>query len=343
MWHDDDTVNSSTTDINPWQTALNEAIRDIGVLTARLGLSNDIPGLRACVTDRYPLLVPRSFVERMRPGDPKDPLLRQVLPADAETREIQGYTTDPTADAEATCAPGLLKKYSHRALLLTTDCCPVHCRFCFRRHTRKQCGQPQSRAPLERLAAALDDLAGDTSIHEVILSGGDPLMLDDASLAGLLHALADVPHIRRIRVHTRAPVALPERITPDLPGILNSTRLTPVVVIHTNHANELAGECDIALERLRRAGIVLFNQSVLLRGVNDSVEALFKLSERLIELGVIPYYLHALDRVAGAAHFQVDDGEGRGFITELRKHLPGYATPLYVREIPSSPCKAPLA
>ncbi|MEM6798067.1 MAG: EF-P beta-lysylation protein EpmB [Planctomycetota bacterium] len=321
-----------------WKRALREAVRDPAELCRLLELPDDWAAQATAAAERFPLLVPRGYVERMRKGDPRDPLLRQVLPLEAETAATPGFVTDPVGDAAAEFTPGLLHKYEGRVLLVTTGACAVHCRYCFRRHF------PYETAPkgVEAWGEALRQIAADPSIHEVILSGGDPLSLVDETLAALVDRLEAIPHVRRLRVHTRLPVVVPERVTDRLIGWLAGGRLTPVVVLHANHANELDASVAAAVERLSQAGGLLLNQAVLLRGVNDSVEALTGLSERLLDLRVRPYYLHQLDRVAGAAHFEVPIETGRRLVAELRHRLPGYAGPQYVQEVAGMASKTPI-
>jgi len=273
--------------------------------------------------------VPRGFLARMRPGDPQDPLLRQVLPIGEELADTAGFNLDPVDDASATREAGLLHKYAGRVLLVTTGACAIHCRYCFRRHF------PYSQSPrsLADWQPALQEIAGDETVHEVILSGGDPLTIVDHTLSELIEQLERIPHLRRLRIHTRLPIVIPERVTSTLVAMLQHSRLTPVVVIHANHAQELDEHVAEALAKVSAAGIVLLNQAVLLAGVNDSVEAQADLCERLINLQVMPYYLHQLDRVAGAAHFEVPVEKGRKIVKELRARLPGYAVPRYVQEV----------
>ncbi len=322
-----------------WQQALANAIRDPAVLLDRLSLPRDLLPAARSAAKLFPLLVPESYLARMTPGDLRDPLLQQVLPLDVEADHTPGFTVDAVGDDAAQRAPGLLKKYDGRALLITTGVCAVHCRYCFRRH------YPYSEAPqqLDDWQPALQALADDPSIHEVLLSGGDPLALTDARLFALIGELETIPHLRRLRIHTRLPIVLPARITSSLLSRLADSRLTPWMVIHANHAQELTGDCADAVRQVVRAGISTLNQAVLLRGINDSVLALVELCERLIDLGVMPYYLHQLDRVTGTAHFEVPEKTGRALIAELRKQLPGYAVPQYVREFPGEPHKTPLA
>jgi lysine 2,3-aminomutase len=318
-----------------WQNAMKHAIRDVDELCHLLGLPEDFARSAKAAAGQFPLFVPRGFLARMRPGDPADPLLRQVLPVAAEMEVVPGFTFDPVRDDLAERQPGLLHKYQGRVLLIATGTCAVHCRYCFRRHF----GYDETPRSIADWQPALEAIAADTSIHEVILSGGDPLTLVDATLWELVDALARVPHLRRLRIHTRLPIIIPERVTDALLATLRESRLTPIVVLHANHANELDSHVASAVSRLSDAGIVLLNQAVLLAGVNDSVDAQATLCERLVDLRVVPYYLHQLDRVAGAAHFEVPVEAGRRIIRQLRERLPGYAVPRYVAEIPGASSK----
>lgn len=321
-----------------WQQALADSVRDPAVLLERLSLPLTWLPAAQRAAKLFPLRVPESYLARMTRGDENDPLLRQVLPLDVEADAVPGFAVDAVGDEPAQRAPGLLQKYSGRALLVTTGVCAVHCRYCFRRH------YPYAEAPqqLDDWQPALEALAADDSIHEVLLSGGDPLALTDARLFALIGELEKIRHLRRLRIHTRLPIVLPERITTALLERLQESRLTTWMVIHANHARELTGDCAQAVQQITGWGLSTLNQAVLLRGVNDSVEALCELSERLIDLGVMPYYLHQLDRVTGTAHFEVPEATGRELVAELRKRLPGYAVPQYVREIPGEPHKTPL-
>src|SRR5262245_16271815 len=322
-----------------WHRSLAGAIRDPDELIDALRLPEHCrePARRAARL--FPLLVPRSYLQRILPGDPHDPLLLQVLPLGQEEVAVPGFSADPVGDSAARRAPGLLHKYHGRTLLVTTGACAVHCRYCFRRH------YPYGDEP-RRLAdweVALETIAGDPTLHEVILSGGDPLMLTDARLDALCGRLAAIPHITRLRLHTRLPIVIPERVTEALLSLLVEAGPTPIVVVHANHPRELVGSCAEALRRTIRAGITVLNQAVLLKGVNDTIDAQTGLCERLVDLGAIPYYLHQLDRVAGAAHFEVDEAIGRRLINELRRRLPGYAVPRYVRETAGGEFKEILA
>ncbi|MDE2450067.1 MAG: EF-P beta-lysylation protein EpmB [Gammaproteobacteria bacterium] len=321
-----------------WQQELAEAITTPEALAAALGLS---PGALAGAREagrRFRLRVPRSFVARMRPGDPRDPLLLQVLPAAVELADEAGYGDDPVGERSSVRAPALLQKYRGRALLITTPTCAVHCRYCFRREFPYE--EQSGDAP--RWSEALAAIAADASLEEIILSGGDPLSLSNARLDGLTRALAAIPHVRRIRVHTRQPVVLPSRVDEGLVQWLRASRLPTVMVLHVNHPNELDTELAAACAKLRATGITLLNQSVLLAGVNDDVEVLSALSLRLFDAGVLPYYLHALDRVRGAAHFAVSEERARTLAGQLAARLPGYLVPRLVREVPAAPAKIAL-
>ena len=275
----------------------------------------------------------------MRPGDPLDPLLLQVLPQAAELLPVDGFREDPLEERDCHVAPGLLQKYAGRALLITTGSCPVHCRYCFRRHF----AYAEEPSRLEEWRPALEAIAADPKVHEVLLSGGDPLMLQNSRLTELCGALDAVPHVRRVRVHTRMPIVLPERVTPGLIELFSLRRTTTIVVIHLNHPNEIADDSKRALREMVDAGIPVLSQSVLLSGVNDTAAVLAELFERLVDLGVMPYYLHQLDPVRGAAHFETDVERGRQIVAELRQRLPGYAVPRFVRETPGERHKVPLA
>jgi EF-P beta-lysylation protein EpmB len=321
-----------------WQAALRDAVRDPGDLCRLLDLPEAMASSANLAAGRFPLFVPRGYLARLRPGDINDPLLRQVLPLAEELQKAPGFVSDPVGDEAATRQPGLLQKYRGRVLLIVTGACAVHCRYCFRRNF------PYDESPgsLDEWRPALDEIAADDSIREVILSGGDPLTLVDGTLAALVEQLAEIPHLRRLRIHTRLPIMIPERVTDALISLLQQSGLTPLVVIHANHANELDQRVADALAKLSDTGVVLLNQAVLLRGVNDSLEAQAALCERLVNLRVMPYYLHQLDRVAGAAHFEVPIVVGKRIVEELKSYLPGYAVPRYVQEVAGADSKTEL-
>jgi EF-P beta-lysylation protein EpmB len=321
-----------------WQTELARAYARLDELLAALGLTAAACGVSAGAAAAFPLRVPHGFVARMRYGDPADPLLRQVLPIEAENTITPGFYTDPVGDLHSVLTPGLLQKYAGRALLITTGACAVHCRYCFRR------GFPYAghSATPAALTASLDAIAADSSLQEIILSGGDPLALGNGRLAEILQALDRIPHITRIRLHTRLPVVLPERIDDELLELLRNTGKAVVTVIHANHAQEIDAGVVAALGRLRDVSAALLNQSVLLRGVNDSTGTLVELSNRLFSAGVLPYYMHQLDRVAGAAHFLVPDDEALALHAGMAAKLPGYLVPRLVRETAGAAAKTPL-
>ncbi|MEQ8785753.1 MAG: EF-P beta-lysylation protein EpmB [Pirellulaceae bacterium] len=323
----------------PWRVAMKSAIRDPLELCRRLELPSQYATQAQLAAEKFPLFAPLEFIRRMRPGDPHDPLLRQVLPLAEECGDVSGFSEDPVGDGAAQLAPGLLRKYQSRALLLTTGACAVHCRYCFRREYPYD-GLPQGETDWQPALAAL---AADASIDEVLLSGGDPLTMVDHRLAELAERLAAIPHLRRLRVHTRLPIVIPQRVTEELLAWLTATRLAPVVVVHANHPAELDAAVLAALARLVDAGVPVLNQAVLLRGVNDNAEVLEQLCRRLVDHRVMPYYLHQLDRVRGAAHFEVPIERGLAIIAALRERLPGYAVPRYVQEIAGDASKRILA
>lgn len=312
-----------------WKRLWRDAIRDPRELLSLLGLQGQIPGLSAEAAEQFPLRVPRGFVAKMRHGDPHDPLLRQVLPLDEELRPMPGFGLDAVGDAAAKAATGVIHKYNGRALLIATGSCAVHCRYCFRRHFPYS----DETAAAGQWREAADAIRADVSIEEVILSGGDPLSLTTSKLAELTAQLATIPHLRRLRIHTRLPVVLPERIDTEFSDWLRALPWPVAVVIHANHANEFDADVDAAIARLRAANATLLNQAVLLRGVNDSADALIALSERGFAAGVLPYYLHQLDRVQGTAHFEVSDDDARSLHKAMIGRLSGYLVPKLVREV----------
>jgi L-lysine 2,3-aminomutase len=327
-----------------WQRELAEAVTRPGELLALLGLSpadlgsESLESLEAACR-LFPLRVPRSFISRMQHGNPGDPLLRQVLPAGAESVATVGFESDPLAEAAARIAPGLLHKYAGRALMITTSACAVHCRYCFRREYDYATDVDDA----GRWSAAIDGIRADPSIEEVILSGGDPLSLANARLGGLLTTLSSLPQIRRLRLHTRTPIVLPSRVDAGLLQVLAATGKDLVIVVHCNHAREIDAGVAQTLRRLRGVCALLLNQSVLLAGINNSADALAGLSLRLFECGVLPYYLHQLDRVRGAAHFAVSDASAIALISEVNGRLPGYLVPRLVREVAGAVGKLPVA
>ena len=324
-----------------WQKEMQAAFRNLGSLFAYLGLDPDAAPEALDADPAFPILVPRPFAARMAKGDWADPLLAQVLPKAREAAEVAGYAADAVGDLPSQVVPGVLHKYASRALLMVSHQCAVHCRYCFRREFPYG-DLPRGRDDWEK---AWDYLAAAEGVDEIVFSGGDPLFLDNRKLASLLERAASLPRIRTVRFHTRIPVVLPSRLEADLLDLLSAaaSRQALVVVIHANHARELGPDCDAALAAMRATGALLLNQAVLLRGVNDDADALAALSRALIARGVLPYYLHQLDRVQGTAHFEVPETEGRALIEELRGKLPGYAVPRYVREVAGERSKTPLS
>ena len=322
----------------PWKESLRKAIRDPNELMQILGLPKTSSSLMTALSSSFPLLVPRSYVARMRKHDPNDPLLLQVMPDARELLEIPGYSLDPVGDRHAEPLPGVLHKYHGRLLLITTGACAVHCRYCFRRHFPYAESNPARRD----WQSAIDYIRCHTEIDEVILSGGDPLMLDDEKLQRLIRKLDAIDHLRRLRIHTRLPIVIPERVDDALLAWMRESRLQLIVVTHVNHPNELDDEVGNAMLLLHDAGAFLLNQSVLLRGVNDCSDVLSKLSMRLFETKVIPYYLHLLDPVRGSAHYDISEKTAKGLIRDLRQRLPGYMVPRLVCEKAGEPNKTPV-
>ncbi len=319
-----------------WKSVIRRAVRDPSVLASRLELPANWIDLISFNSKPFPLLVTEPFLSRMASGDIHDPLLRQVLPMrEEEENQPSGYSMDPVGDKISKVESGVLHKYRGRALLILTGACAIHCRYCFRRHYPYQ-DEPKSLAAWQ---PAIEYLRRDASISEVLLSGGDPLMITDDKLDWIINELSLIPHLRRIRLHTRLPILVPNRITEELIVILSRTRLKGTMVLHINHPNEIDQGVEGAVKKLLRMGWPILNQSVLLRGVNDSAATLISLSERLLDAGVLPYYLHQLDPVLGAAHFYVPESDGRRWIEEMKVALPGYAVPRYVRESPGQPSK----
>lgn len=315
-----------------WQHQLAEAVTDAKELLELLQLDPQLLPAAKQASDLFKLRVPRGFVAKMQPGNPNDPLLRQVLPLAAELKITAGFSLDPLAEQQANKLPGLLHKYHGRVLLVVAGACAINCRYCFRRHFPYQNN-------FKGMAAALDYIAADPSIEEVIYSGGDPLLATDEFLTQLTDKLAAIAHVKRLRVHTRLPIVLPTRITESCLDWLTASRLKPVMVLHCNHANEIDAEVQAALAQLQSRQITLLNQAVLLKGVNDSLTTLVALSQKLFTSGVMPYYLHQLDKVQGAAHFAVSATRAQELYAGMRARLPGYLVPKLACELPGAASK----
>ena len=322
-----------------WQSILAAAVRDPLELLDQLGLTQH-PALDTDFDPSFPLRAPAPWIARMQYGNPNDPLLLQTLPLRSELDPVVGFSADPVGDLDAARGHGLLQKYHGRALLLTTAACAIHCRYCFRRAFPYQ-DYSLSPQTLNDLHA---ELYADPSLHELILSGGDPLALSTSRLHKLIEALHGVPHLQTLRMHTRLPVVLPQRIDAELMQLLEqaSRRWRVVMVLHVNHAQEIDQIFADAVHTLRQLPITLLNQTVLLRGINDKPESLIELSHSLHRQHVLPYYLHQLDQVTGAAHFAVPDTEAQALHREMRSQLPGYLVPRLVREVPGASNKTPL-
>ena len=311
-----------------WQQQLSEAFTTIEDLCEYLELSpGDLP-ISQAASKQFALRVPLSFAASMEKGNPDDPLLRQVLPIRGELIDYTGFNNDPVGDIQAAVQPGILHKYQGRVLLINTGSCAINCRYCFRRNF------PYNELQLSKQQenGAIEYIKSDPTITEVILSGGDPLLLSDARLSQLIVQLGAIDHIKRIRIHSRLPIVLPARITEELVSILANHNKQIVLVVHANHANEINGRVITACNLLKNSGITLFNQSVLLKGVNDSAVGLCELSEKLFAFAIIPYYLHLLDKATGTGHFEVSETEAKMLIEQVQNTLPGYLVPKLVRE-----------
>lgn len=333
------TANSPRPHPPHWQQALRAAFSKPASLLEFLELDPQLPELALSRVADFPLRVPRGFAARMRKGDPNDPLLLQVWPRAAEDAAHPDFVRDPVGDLDKLGQGGVIHKYHGRALVVATGACGVHCRYCFRRHFP----YTDATASRGRWQLTLQRIADDPSIEEVILSGGDPLSLSDDKLAEFAEALEFIPHVQRLRLHTRQPIVLPERIDQTFMDWISRGRLDKIIVLHANHANELDEAVAAALRPLTALGITLLNQSVLLAGINDSVPALTQLSKRLLACGIVPYYLHMLDRVAGSAHFEVAEDKAAALLRELHHCLPGYLVPRLAKEEPGQPAKTLLS
>lgn len=312
-----------------WQQALSNAISSYDELCSLLNISAEQSESISPAQKSFPLRVPREFVSRMEKGNPNDPLLLQILPQTIEVQKVPGFSPDPLLEMQKNPVPGLLHKYPNRVLLTLTGVCAVNCRYCFRRHFPYEENVP-SRANWQN---ALDYIAKNNAIDEVILSGGDPLVLKDNLIAEFVSQLEKIPHVQRLRIHTRLPIVIPQRVTDDWIAWMQQTRFQTVVVLHCNHANEIDDDVFLAIKKLRAVTTVL-NQSVLLKNVNDNAEALINLSKRLFEAGALPYYLHLLDKVDGAAHFDSCEKKAEQLICEIKKSLPGFLVPKLAKEVP---------
>ncbi len=320
-----------------WQKELANVITDPKTLLELLEISPHQYQQHFSARKLFPVRVPRPLLSRIKKGDINDPILKQVMPLDSEFIATEGYLTDPLEEHD-TVAPGLLHKYKHRVLMVVKSGCAINCRYCFRRHFPYADNSPNK----IRWQQALDYIKTHNELNEVIFSGGDPLMASDEHLQWLINEVEQIGHVKRLRIHTRLPIVIPQRITPTLVKALTQTRLKPTIVFHINHANEINKDVIEALAPLIEARIPLFNQSVLLKGVNDNAEVLANLSEALFDAGIQPYYLHLFDKVQGVAHFDICEEAAKKIILQLMAILPGYLMPKLVREIAGEANKTPI-
>ncbi|MBX2858292.1 MAG: EF-P beta-lysylation protein EpmB [Cellvibrionaceae bacterium] len=322
-----------------WQQELGQLMTDPAELVHHLKLGRQWLAPAIAAAKLFPLRATRSYVQRIAPGRPDDPLLRQILPLQAELKTDKGYSADPLGEQRANPVPGLIHKYHGRVLLVAAPQCAINCRYCFRRHFDYKSNTPSR----QQWQQAIDYIRQHPSIDEVILSGGDPLVLADKPLAWLVEQLASIQHVQRLRIHSRLPIVLPQRLTAQLLSLLQHNRMHCVVVVHCNHPKEINDEVASALLSLKHHGLTTLNQSVLLKGVNDCSSTLVDLSKRLFELGVLPYYLHALDKIVGAAHFEVAEPEIKNLYRSLLRELPGYLVPKLVREVQGAQSKVAIS
>jgi EF-P beta-lysylation protein EpmB len=322
-----------------WQQILADLLTDPKELLNFLQLDSADLDIDSQILNSFPLKVPRPYLARMEKRNWHDPLLRQVLPLNQELSATDdGFSPDPLQEIQSNPLPGLLHKYHGRVLLTVAPHCGIHCRYCFRRHFDYQANTPGR----ESWKNVITYIRQKPEITEVIYSGGDPLAASDRQLAWLTRQLDNIPHLRTLRIHTRMPVVVPQRITDELISWLTGSRLRPVLVLHANHAQELDSSVAASLSRLAANGVTLLNQSVLLSGVNDNLPALIALSEKLFAMHVLPYYLHLLDPVSGVQHFDVPDSRGVALVAQMRELLPGYLVPRLVRERAGAGSKTPL-
>lgn len=322
-----------------WEIQLRESLRSVeDLLGEGLISSDEAEGLRP-VLARYRFLLPRYYAGLIDRKNRKCPIRLQGIPSVEEMAPFPGTVEDPLRDLDHRPASRVTHRYRGRALLQLTPSCSMYCRFCFRKSLLNDLKEELFDGDWTK---AITYFASRGDLQEVILSGGDPLLVSDRALEQVMAALAGIPHLKRVRVHTRVPVTLPARVTDSLVGILSGMRLQAVVVNHFNHPKELTAETAAASSRLRSAGITLLNQSVLLKRVNDDGETLIQLSEGLFEQGILPYYLHHPDPALGTAGFQIPEIIGRRIHERLKERLPGYLVPRYVKDVVGHPYKVPV-
>lgn len=320
-----------------WRTDLKNSYFQLDDLLHALKLNVEEVNAFTLLNNEFPFRVTKDYASRMIPKDPKDPLLLQVLPVRSELEKVQDFDRDPVGELHQARHSSLLQKYSGRALLITTGACAINCRYCFRRvFPYGDVVGPNA------MNKAIKIISNDKSLKEIILSGGDPLILDDEKLADIFDLLDPITHVKRIRIHSRLPIVLPSRITQSFIELMRDKRFETCLVVHVNHPNELDQRTTDALRRCKTNGLTVLNQAVLLKNVNDKLETLVRLSETLFSAGVLPYYMHLLDRVAGASHFEVTAQKSLELETQLRKCLPGYLMPAFVREVSGMASKTPI-
>jgi len=310
-----------------WQQDLADGFSNIEEICNYLNISH-VAKEFTTTASTFPLRVPREFVDRMEKGNLNDPLLKQILPLKDEYITAPGFINDPVGDMDSMTETGVIHKYYGRVLLITTGSCAINCRYCFRRNF------PYNDAQLstKKNSIAINYIKKQQDISEVILSGGDPLLLNDQKIIELIQQIDSIPHIKRIRIHSRIPIVLPSRITTEFCNKLSLIKKDLVLVVHSNHSNELNTQVKLACKKLKNANITLLNQAVLLKGINDNVDQLCALHEKLFSFNILPYYLHLLDKAAGTAHFEVSQDIAISLINQLKKVLPGYLVPKLVRE-----------
>lgn len=315
-----------------WQEQLINILTSPEELCELLDLPTEYLAPAIKSAQQFPLRVPHPYLQRIQKGNPRDPLLRQVLPLGEELHVTEGFSNDPLEESNSNPAPGVIHKYHGRVLFIGAQQCAIHCRYCFRRHFDYQLNTPSRTQWIE----AINYVRARTEIDEVILSGGDPLSVSDKQFCWLLRQIEQLPHIKRLRIHTRLPIVVPNRVTDELLNAIKRSPKKTVFVVHCNHPQEIDAEVEFALNQLKNTGTTLLNQTVLLKNVNDSAITLSSLSKKLFHCGVLPYYLHLLDRVAGTAHFEVNEPEARALHVRLQSILPGYLVPKLVREEPGA-------
>nr|WP_227803874.1 EF-P beta-lysylation protein EpmB [Marinomonas profundi] len=334
-----DVIPIQTTPNLSWSQHLSQALTSVPELIEHLGLPKNLAQQGIEAHQSFKLLVPRPYLSRMEYGNPNDPLLLQILPSAAEMQKVAGYTKDPLEEADHNPQKAIVHKYKRRLLVITTGTCAVNCRYCFRRHFP----YGDNQLAQAEWQSVTDYLQDHPEINEVILSGGDPLMMKDALLADKVHKLEALPQIKRLRIHSRLPVVIPDRVCDDMLKWINASRLDIVMVWHINHANEVDEALAQAADKLKKSGVTLLNQGVLLKGINDSVEAQVNLSEAVFDAGILPYYMFTLDPVEGAAHFDISIENAQQLMGKVAAELPGYLVPRLAKEIPGKPAKSVFA